>query len=399
MPGRVKVRGEGAEKALRGSSIVYSKWVKPLTPLKTGDLVELETSDGGVIACGFWEEGTPVAVRVLYQGNCLHSTPMEALEDLLEEALRAREAAGIIGAFDAFRLVNSDGDMISGLIVDVYSDVAVIQSSSPAIDRHLGVIVGFLSKELGVEHVYEKSTQRSRLDIGLEPRRRWLKGGKSEVVITEGSAKFVVNVVEGQKTGFFLDQRPNRLEISKFVKGGEKVLDVFSYTGAFGIQAALAGAREVVFIEEDPRAAAMLVKNLRLNGVTNYRVINKSVWEIRGEVGEDAFDIVIVDPPAFIQSGDAESIRKGLKAYRRSYLWSLERASSDSIVYLSSCSYFLRRDMFLKLVNKVITIRGWRYRMLGSLRGAGPDHTLRSEEYLDYLKGAFIKLDKNGFKR
>ena len=398
MPGRARVRGEGEEKALRGSSIIYNKWVKPLTPLKTGDLVELEASNGDLIACGLWEEGTPVAVRMLYQGGCLHSSPMEALEDLLEEALKAREAARIMGVFDSFRLVNSDGDMISGLIIDVYSDVAVIQSSSPAIDHHLGVIVGFLSKELGVEHVYEKSTQRSRIDIGLEPRRRWLKGSKSEVVITEGSAKFLVNVVEGQKTGFFLDQRPNRLELSRYVKGGEKVLDVFSYTGAFGIQAALAGAREVVFIEEDPKAAAMLVRNLRLNGVKNYRVVNKSVWEIGSEVEEGRFDIVIVDPPAFIQSSDIESVRKGLRAYRRSYLWSLERASSDSIVYLSSCSYFLRRDMFLKLVNEVITLRGWRYRMLGSLRGAGPDHTLRGEEYLDYLKGAFIKLDKNGFR-
>ncbi len=399
MPGKARVRGEGEEKALRGSSIIYNKWVKPLTPLKAGDLVELESSKGEIIACGVWEEGTPVAVRVFYRGECFHSSAIEALEDLLGEALKAREASGILRSFDSFRLVNSDGDMISGLIVDVYSDVAVIQSSSPAIDRHLGVVVGFLSRELGVKHVYEKSTQRSRLDIGLEPRRRWLRGGKSEVVITEGSARFYVNVVEGQKTGFFLDQRPNRLELSRYVNGGERVLDVFSYTGAFGIHAALAGARQVVFIEEDPKAAAVLVRNLRLNGLNNYRVINKSVWEIEGDVEENAFDVVIVDPPAFIQSGDSESIRKGLRAYRRSYLWSLNRASPNSIVYLSSCSYFMKRDMFLKLVNEVITAKRWRYRLFGSLRGAGPDHTLRGEEHLDYLKGAFLKLDKDGFKR
>ncbi len=394
MPARVRVRGEGEERALRGSAIVYNKWVKTLTNVRLGELVEVEDSGGSPIACGLWEEGTPVAIRILYQGPCIHGTAEEALYDALENALAARERLGILKEYDSYRLVNSDGDMISGLIVDVYRDVAVIQSSSPAIDANLGVIVGFLVKEAGVEHVYEKSTQRSRADIGLEPRRRWLRGGKSEVVIEEGAARFYVNVVEGQKTGFFLDQRPNRLELERYVSEGDRVLDVFSYTGAFGIHAAISGAREVVFVEEDQKAAALLVRNLKLNGVKKYRVINKSIWEVGGEVENDSFDIVVVDPPAFIQKGDEESLRRGLKAYRRAYLWAAERASSDSIVYLSSCSYFMNRELFVRTVNEVLSLKGWMYRIMGSLRGAGPDHVVRGEEYLDYLKGAFVKLDK-----
>ncbi len=387
---RVAVRGEGLERASRGAGVVYSKWVRPLDEPRLGGLVELVDPEGSPVACGLWEEGTPVAVRILYYGSCVHGDAVAALEEAVRAAYRARVKSGW-ASLGSYRLVNSDGDGLSGLIIDVYMDVAVVQVSSPAIDVNLDAVVKTMVSAAGVEHVYEKSTQRSRLDIGLEPRRRWLRGGKREVVIDEWGVKFIVDVVDGQKTGFFLDQRPNRLEARRYA-GGTRVLDVFSYTGGFGLHAAHEGAREVVFIEEDPRAARLLVRNLKLNGVTRYRVINRSLWQVSPQEAGEGYGLVTVDPPAFIQEPGREALRRGLRAYRRAYSWSLERLGEEGVAYLSSCSYFLDRSRFLELVAEVAS-RGSRwYRLLGGVRGAGPDHALRAEGYLEYLKGVFLEV-------
>ncbi len=385
---RVQVTGVGEAKLRKGSAIIYRKWVKPLDYIRPGELVAIDTSSG-LAGCGLWEPRGPVAVRVVEHGGCSFTSAGEALMDRLSLALDSRTRLGYTPE-NGMRLVNSDGDLLSGLIVDVYNDVAVLQSSSWAIDTHIREIASMLAKLTGVRHVFNKSTQRSRRDIGLEPVSEWIIGGKRETIIEEEGARFIVDVVAGQKTGFFLDQRVNRIEFGKYA--GSKVLDVFSYTGGFGIHAAVNGAREAVFIEEDPIAVKLLRRNLELNSVRRYKIYNTSIWSL-GDVGQE-FDHISVDPPAFIQRGDSESISRGIRAYKRAYKWALERVEKGStILYLSSCSYFLTRDLFLKVVSEVLNDSGYMsYRMLGSLRGASPDHAMRGEEYLDYLKGVFIHL-------
>ncbi|BAA79052.2 conserved hypothetical protein [Aeropyrum pernix K1] len=393
---KVLATGVGAAKAARGSSIIYRKWVRGTGGLISGDLVEVIDRNGSEIACGLWEENTPVAVRIIHWGKCLERSPEEALERALEAAYKARVRSKWAVEFDSYRLINSDGDRLSGLIADVYKDVAVVQSSSPAIDRHISYISQAIRKFTGVTHVYEKSVQRSRLDIGLEPRRRWLMGRRKEVVIEEGQARFIVDVERGQKTGFFLDQRVNRLELARVAGPGDSVLDVFSYTGGFGIHALLSGASKAVFIEEDAHAVKLLRKNLRLNGIQENKalILNTSIWKaIQAGEPRESFDIVTVDPPAFIQKPGQEAKKRGFRAYKSSYLFALERAAGNSIVYLSSCSYFLSREEFITLVTEVASALEKEYRILGDVRGASPDHVYRGEEYLSYLKGAFIHID------
>ncbi len=385
----VEVSGEGLRKLVKGTAVVYRKWVKAREQLKAGGLVEARTPGGDPVACALWEPLGPVALRVVHHGPCEWRSPEEAISYRLEAALQARELYRLVHA-GSYRLVNSDGDLLSGLIVDVYSDVAVLQSSSAAIDAHLDFIAKELRRVVGVSHVYNKSTQRSRRDIGLEPVAGWLLGRKERTVIEEGNAKFVVDIVRGQKTGFFLDQRPNRLEIYKLAVEGARVLDVFAYTGAFGIHAYLAGAREVVFLEEDPVAVEILRENLKLNGVQRFRIVAGSTWDHMSGIPEASFDLVVVDPPAFIQEKD--QLERGMRAYSAVYRWASRRVKENGVLYLSSCSYFLTRDLFLGVVNYALTKEGWDYSILGSLRGAGPDHVFRGEEYLDYLKGAFIHL-------
>ena len=389
MPVRVEVSGEGLRRLRRGTAVVYRKWVRAPGGLGAGDLVEAASPSGEPVACALWEPVGPVALRVLSHGPCEWRDPLEAVEARLEAAMEARRLYRLTGT-GAYRLVNSDGDLLSGLIVDVYGDVAVVQSSSAAVDRLLQGVAAALAGIAGVDHVYNKSTQRSRRDIGLPPSRGWLRGRRERVVIEEGPARFLVDVVMGQKTGFFLDQRPNRLELHRLALEGSRVLDVFAYTGGFGVHAYLAGAREVVFLEEDPAALEVLRENLKLNGVERYRIVAGSLWEHMDAPERGSFNLVTVDPPAFVQ--EEGQLERGIKAYTAVYRWASTRARPGSILYLSSCSYFLTRQLFVGVVNYALTREGWDYSILGSIRGAGPDHTFRGEEYLDYLKGAFVYL-------
>ncbi len=384
------VTGLGARELEKGATVVYEKWIKRTDKPRPGMLVELETRRG-LRACGLWDGAGHVGARILERGSCGSQDPLEAITVNLERALRLREKTGLAVPRQGFRLVNSDGDLLSGLIIDVYNDTAVIQSSSLAFDPYMKDIAKWLTRQLGVHHVYEKSVQRSRRDIGLQPRRRWLRGGgKEETVIDEYGVKFIVNVVEGQKTGFFLDQRANRREFGGYAGKGDKVLDVFSYTGGFGLHAGFNGASSLVFLEEDPFAVRLLKRNLELNGFRKYNIINESVWSGKSKL-RDRFNLVSVDPPAFIQRPGEEAFRKGAAAYRTVYNMGVElTVDNEGIAYLSSCSYFLRRSDFMDIVRDVTA--GRNARVIGGLRGADRDHVTGTAAYLEYLKGTFIAL-------
>ncbi len=382
------VTGIGAREIEKGSTVVYEKWIKRKENIRSGSLVELETSNG-VKACGLWDGAGHVGARILYYGSCSSNDPIEAIESNLETAFRLRNKVGLGDPRTGFRLINSDGDLMSGLIIDVYNDVAVIQSSSLGFDRHLRMIATWLTREVGVNSVFEKSVQRSRRDIGLKPRRRWLLGGKRETVIEEYGVRFIVDVEEGQKTGFFLDQRANRREFGSYAGKEDSVLDVFAYTGGFGLHAALNGASKLVFIEEDPSAVKILKRNLELNGFSKYEIIESSVWHVINKV-KGGYDLVSIDPPAFIQENSKTSIEKGVKAYREIYKYGLERTGKDGIIFLSSCSYFLTQEMFVQLIMKLASKLN--ARMIGSVRKADRDHMVNTASYLEYLKGAFIHL-------
>ena len=387
----VVVVGEGARVVREGGGIVYRKWVRAPKGLEPGELVVVEDSRGNVLGCALYDTVGPVALRVVWHGDCKFESPEDVVREVLIRAYRYRRMLGFdIGRRQGFRLVHSDGDLAPGLIIDVYDDMSVIQSSSIVWDVYLGLITRILVKDLGVNHVYEKSTQRTRRDIGLEPRQRLLYGTQYAKIIEEGSARFYVDARRGQKTGFFLDQRENRLQLENLVEKGDTVLDLFSYTGGFGIHALLAGANRAVFVDEDPDALEMLKKNLELNGIDVRRVqiVNENVWSFLGRDRAE-YDIVIVDPPAFIQS--REQYEKGLQAYRRLYRASGQRAKR--LIFYSSCSTFLKREDFLSMLGYALALR--EYRLLGGIRGQPADHPIRpNASHLEYLKAAFVLLEK-----
>ncbi|ALU11772.1 SAM-dependent methyltransferase [Ignicoccus islandicus DSM 13165] len=371
---------EGLRKALAGPPIVFEKNVKGKG--KVGELVDIEFGD--MKLCGMWDETGPVRLRLLLFHEC-PSTPKDAFEELIENSYRVRELNGAAN-WEAYRLVNGDGDMLSGLIVDVYKDVAVLQSSSRAIDVHISEIAEIVKRVTGVSSVYEKSVQRVRRKVGLEPREGFIIGNVKEVVVDEEGVKMYVNVTL-QKTGLYLDQRENRVLFGHLSYG--RVLDLFSYTGGFGLHALHNGASKVKFVDEDPEALSVLRINLKLNGVNEDKaeIVQSDVWSyLRIERG--SFDSMSVDPPAFIPSKEYFEI--GVKDYLKAYSESLKRLEIGGIAALSSCSQPLTRDKFLGVIGKATRYAKSHVRIF-KIGGASRDHvTLPQVPYLEYLKTAFL---------
>ena len=386
----VRVYGEGARSLKRGSLLVYRKWVRGRR--EAGDLVVVEDERGDVLGCALYDTVGPVALRVVELGGCSYSTAEEAIRDRVEKAYALRRRLGLVGPGKGYRLVHSDGDLLPGLIVDVYDSLAVYQSSSIVWDRLAEILVNSLVEVLGPETtVYEKSVQRTRRDIGLEPREALRRRGRTglRVVIEEGAARFLVDPRIGQKTGFFLDQRLNRIEAERLVEDGSTVLDLFSYTGGFGIHALLAGARQAVFVEVDEKAVKLLRENLRLNRVEERaHVVNENAWTYLRKPGTP-FNAVFVDPPAFIQA--EKDYEKGFNAYRRLYRRAVQLLKPPALVFLSSCSTFLRVSDFRQLVSEAL--EGRDYRLVGDVRGAPPDHPGRLlDPHLTYLKAVYVEV-------
>ncbi|WP_236698074.1 class I SAM-dependent rRNA methyltransferase [Pyrodictium occultum] len=390
----VRVRGEGA-RAVResGALMVYRKWVEAPRGLAPGSLVVVEGPGGDVLGCGFYDTAGPVALRLIETGGCSYGGSEEAVYSLVERAYRARRRLGLAGDPEAgYRLVHSDGDMMPGLIVDVYGDLAVYQSSSIVWDIHGPLVARAVAEVAGARHVYEKSAQRTRRDIGLPPREGLRLGEKTRAVIREGEARFIVDARIGQKTGFFLDQRLNRLDFGRLAEG--RVLDLFSYTGGFGIQALVNGAERAVFVEEDERALRLLRENLELNRVADRaEVVWDNAWSFlrRAAAEGQRYDSISVDPPAFIPHPGAK--RQGVRAYERLYSLSARLAAEGSLLVLSSCSTHLGRGEFMAVAARALARAGAGYRPLGGVRGMPPDHPVRpSSPHLEYLKTLFVLL-------
>jgi len=391
----VVVTGEGARLVReKGVAMVYSKWVKPLAQRpRLGQLVVVEDEEGELLGCALYDTVGPVALRLIELHRCSYGSPEEAIRSLLERAYMARRRLGLTrGPAPGYRLVHSDGDMLPGLIVDYYAGLIVYQSSSAVWDHHRNTLVEALVELLEPSHVYEKSTQRTRRDIGLEPVEALRYGrGDPTAVIEEEGVRFLVDPRRGQKTGFFLDQRLNRARFGRLAQGS--VLDLFAYTGGFGIHALVNGtARKAVFVEEDSRALELLRENLRLNNVEGRaRLVEANVWSFlrRAVARRERYDAVAVDPPAFIPHPGAKE--RGVKAYRRLFRDSLRLAASGANLVLSSCSTHLGRDEFRTIVAEAAAEARRNYTPLGGVEGMPPDHPVRpSSPHLEYLKAQHL---------
>jgi len=375
---------KGADKTVKkwGWLTIYNKWILDDGGAEPGDEVIIETFDRESLGVGIFDGVGAVGVRLLSP----YIAPVsEIIERNILTAYNFRKTLG----WKSFRLINSEGDSMPGLIIDIYNEIGVIQSGSAGFDYYLDYISKILVRHGIVEKVYVRNDQRSRREVGLEIWKGWIYGGgETETIVDEDGVLFKVDIERGQKTGFFLDQRMNRIE-GRIYSRDKTVLDLYSYTGGFGIHALTHGSRKAYFIEEDPKAIEILYENLKLNKVED----KAEVYNIRVEKffneNQMKFNLLFSDPPALIPA------RKNYDAGIKKYIWLLNNilanVERNATIFFSSCSYFLKPNEFLELIDNTISEANLNLTYLGRLRGASPDHVYRpTDDELNYLKAIYF---------
>ncbi|RLG54216.1 MAG: class I SAM-dependent rRNA methyltransferase [Thermoproteota archaeon] len=383
--GRVVLSREGVKLVRKGSLSIYNKWILDATPgLKPGDVIRVYGIEEGFLGVGFYETYGAIGVRFLTRVD----EPVD--EHFLKRRLRAAaERRRRMGLREFYRLVHAEADQMPGLVVDYYKDIAVVQSSCSGFDRLLTTLAEAIADVLGVSQVYVRNDARSRREVGLPTYRGRLLGeGDSRTAIREGAATFIVDVLKGQKTGFYIDQRPNRVELEQYVREGDKVLDLYSYSGGFGMHAAMMGA-EVTFVEESPIAMELCKENAKLNDVEDRcRFMQAKVKEFLVR-DEGKYDVVVIDPPALAQS--QEQLGDAVKTYFAVNTSALSHLKTPGVLFTSSCSFFVSQPQFRKVILDAFKRVGLKPYFMGRARGPSPCHPIDPKNPATaYLKAYYI---------
>lgn len=294
------------------------------------------------------------------------------------------------------RLINSEADGLPGLVVDRYAGVLVIQITSAGIEFHRDTIVKLLAEITGAASIYERSDVSVRAKEGLAERSGLLYGAQppNPVIIEENGARFAVDVRHGQKSGFYFDQRCARAAVAAYADG-RTVLNAFSYTGAFAVSALLAGAGHVINIDSSAPALKQAAHNLEMNRIKPERYENRTAdvfTELRRLVEEGRkFDLVILDPPKFIESQKA--LVRGCRAYQDIARLGYRLLNPGGLLFNFSCSGLMTPELFQKITADAALDAGVRARLVRHLEQA-PDHpvSLAVPEGF-YLKGLVTRID------
>lgn len=355
-----------------------------------GSIVELYDMKDAFLGIGYINPHSLISIRILTKVK--ESIDREFFKSRISDALSIRKR--LLGPKDAMRLVFSEGDYLPGLIVDRYNGCLVLQFLTLGIENFKDIIIELIDEMLKPEVIILKNDSRSRDLEGLPLYKEVVKGSIQKLpVINEDGALFEVDPYEGQKTGFFLDQRDNRIALKNFFKGG-KGLDLFCYTGAWAIHLALNWA-DVLGVDESERAVKQAKRNAEINGVqSRVRFIKEDVFSFLKKeisIGERRYDFIVSDPPAFVKSSG--KIKEALKAYRELNSICMKLIKPGGVLATSSCSYHLSREMFLDILRSSGKDTGRNLRLL-SLRSQGLDHPiLLSMSETEYLKCAFLIVD------
>lgn len=335
---------------------------------ETGDIVSVYSSDGQFLAKGFINPHSQIYIRLF----TFHEQPVTVhfFQDRIEQAFNFRKKI-LPGNTNAYRLINAEGDLMPGLIVDVYHSGAVMQIYSAGMKRIEKIIQDILQNLIEPEFLIEKSESNALSAEGLQPTKAVVFGEvPNRIQISENDVKFLVDIMEGQKTGFFLDQRNNRRLVGQLSRG-KHVLNCFSYTGGFSIYAALQGAH-TCSVESSGAAQALAAENFRLNEIDPLRhnFVVANVFNYLRDSGE-GFDIIILDPPAFVKHKSQQM--RGSRAYKDLNRLAIKKVNDGGLVLSCSCSAFVNRDLFQKIIFSAGQEAGRNVQIIGRF-GQPPDH-------------------------
>lgn len=353
-----------------------------------GSLVEVYDNKNKFIGIGYINPDSLISIRLLTRK--MENIDADFLHRRITNALNYRKK--FLSDYRSCRVIYSEGDFIPGLIVDKYADCIVVQFLTLGIDKMSDMILNLLDKILSPSVIILRNDTQSRILEGLPLEKKIVKGSLDSLpLINEGSITLEVNPLLGQKTGFFLDQRENRIALSRFVRGG-RGLDLFCYSGAWALQLAKNGAF-VKCIDDSESAIALAKKNFQLNNLlSNSDFIKDDVFEfLRSELKTgNLYDFIVLDPPAFVKS--RAKIKEALRGYREINAMAMRLLKSGGILATSSCSYHIERAMFLDALRAAARDSTRTVRLL-EYRSQGYDHpVLLSVPETEYLKCAFLEI-------
>ncbi len=313
----------------------------------SGEIASLYSHGGEFLAIAYFNIENSLSGRIL-------SFEKKPIENILQENIRQsfsfRKELFNLSETNCFRCVNAEEDGLPGLIVDLYDNIVVIQINTLGMDKLRSFIVDALIKELSPRSIYEKSNSSSRLQEGLEKQEGLLYGEEvSDVVVKENGILFAVSITEGQKTGFFLDQREMRKKIGELSKD-KAVLNCFSYSGGFSLFALKGGAKEVTSVDSCLKAVELAVTNTELNNfsVDKHHIVRDDVFAFLEEEDLSTYDLIILDPPAFAKKRqDIEPASRGYKQLNQSVF---ERCKKNTLLLTCSCSYFIDDSSFKQIL-------------------------------------------------
>ena len=381
-------KGEGRTLKSGGLWVFDNEISSIVGTFKNGDIVTIHDFDGYPMGKGFINQNSKIRIRLMTR-HVDQDIDAEFIMGRVRDAWEYRKKTVDVSSC---RLIFGDADFLPGLVVDKFSDVLVVQSLALGIDRFKLEIVEDLKhvlKEDGIiiKGVYERSDAKERDKEGM-PRFKGFIGEEfdTNVEIVENNVKYIVDVANGQKTGFFLDQKYNRLAMQKFCKDKE-VLDCFTHTGSFALNAAIAGASHVIGVDASELAVNQARENAVLNQVQDKVEFKcEDVFELLPKLEEDKklFDVVILDPPAFTKSRN--SIKNAIKGYREINRRGIKLVKNGGYFATCSCSHFMDYETFTKTIGQAAANAHRRLRQV-EFRTQSPDHPiLWSADESYYLK-------------
>ena len=381
-------KGEGRSLKAGGPWVYDNEIASILGSFENGDMVIVHDFDGYPLGRGFINTNSKIRIRMMTR-----KSEQEIDEEFLRKRVRdAWEYRKKTVDTSSCRVIFGEADFLPGLVVDKFSDVLVVQSLALGIDRLKGKILELLKEEMArdgvvIRGVYERSDAKVRRQEGMELVKGFIgEPFDTKVEICENGVKYLVDVEDGQKTGFFLDQKYNRLAIQRLCRDAE-VLDCFTHTGSFALNAGIAGAKSVLGVDASELAVEQARENAALNGLSEtVKFVCEDVFELLPRLEEQGkkFDVVILDPPAFTKSRN--SVKNAVKGYREINLRAMKLVTDGGFLATCSCSHFMSYEMFTQTIGQAARNVHKRLRQVEYRTQAADHPILWAAEESYYLK-------------
>jgi 23S rRNA (cytosine1962-C5)-methyltransferase len=353
-----------------------------------GETIQIFSSNKTLVGVGSYSPSSQIRVRV-WSFNPEEKIDKDFFRKKFLAASQFRKRIVDTSQTNAYRIINSENDGLPGLIVDRYADYLICQFLSSGSDFHKKIITETLDEVFNPIGIYERSDVEIRIKEGLEPTKGTLSGKEPDdlIQILENGLKFSVDVKNGHKTGFYLDQRDNRKLVSEFSRG-KNVLNCFSYTGGFSVYALSSGAKNLTQIEASESALDLSTKNIELNNPDDSKIENISgdVFEVLRKFRDErrTFDLIILDPPKFAES--ESQIQKASRGYKDINLLAIKLLNPGGILFTFSCSGHISQELFQKIVADAALDSGREVKIIKQLTQAA-DHPVA----LNFPEGLYLK--------